>query len=102
MPLTAQMLYILLIMEADNFGFLNNAKSVMETNHASENDLDILVKKEFLMKFPSGVYCIKHWFMMNRQDKRLQPTYGEYELVTIKNNQYVFRDDRHFPDEGDW
>lgn len=102
LPLSAQMLYIYLILEADNYGFLNNAKSTCETIKAAPEDLDILIEKGFLMPFPSGVYAIKHWFMMNKKDKRLSATYGEYDLVTVKNNQYEYREDKTFPDEMEW
>ena len=87
MPLSSQMLFIHLILEADNYGFLNNAKSTAENIGASSEDLDNLIQKGFLLHFPSEVFCITHWFMMNRQDKRLVPTFGEFELVKIKNNK---------------
>ena len=101
MPLSTQMLYIYLILEADNYGFLNNAKSTAENVGASPEDLNILINKGFLMPFANGVFAIKHWFMMNKRDKRLSPTYGEYDLVEIKNNQYQYRDDKTFPEENE-
>ena len=97
MPLSSQMLYIHLILEADNYGFLNNTKSTAENIGASSEDLDNLIQKGFLLHFPSEVFCITHWFMMNRQDKRLVPTFGEFELVKIKNNKYEFRNDGDYP-----
>lgn len=102
MPLSAQMLYIYLILEADNYGFLNNAKSTAENIGSSPEDLDILITKGFLMPFANGVYAIKHWFMMNKKDKRLMPTYGEFDLVYIRNNQYEYREDKSFPEEKEW
>ena len=102
MPLSAQMLYIYLILEADNFGFLNNAKSTCEMIKGTPEDLNTLIEKGFLMPFANGVFCIRHWFLMNKKDKRLSATYGEYDLVTIKNNLYEYREDKAFPEEMDW
>ena len=43
MPLSAQALYFHLSMRADDDGFLNNAKKIMRTINANQNDYDLLL-----------------------------------------------------------
>lgn len=89
MPLSAQALYFHLGMAADDEGFLNNAKSIQRSIMASDDDFKLLIAKNFVIPFPSGVVVIKHWLMQNRvQPSRLVPTqyYEEKELLETKQN----------------
>ena len=73
MPLSAQALYFHLGMNADDEGFLNNAKSVQRSILASDDDMKLLIAKNFVIPFPSGVMVIKHWKMHNTiQPSRLK------------------------------
>ncbi|OKZ74695.1 MAG: hypothetical protein BHV87_07810 [Clostridiales bacterium 36_14] len=90
MPLSAQALYFHLGMNADDEGFLNNAKSVQRSILASEDDLKLLIAKDFIISFPSGVIVIKHWKMHNQiQTSRLKPTQytEERSLLAVKENK---------------
>ncbi len=90
MPLSAQALYFHLGMNADDEGFLNNAKSVQRSILASEDDLKLLIAKDFIISFPSGVIVIKHWKMHNQiQASRLKPTQytEERSMLAVKENK---------------
>lgn len=95
MPISAQALYFHLGMNADDEGFLNNARSVMRSISASDDDMDILIEKNFIILFESGVVVIKHWKMHNTiQPSRLKETQytEERSLLAVKeNNSYTLK-----------
>ena len=65
MPLSARCLYFTLGMFADDDGFVNNPKSIMRQVGASQDDLNLLLVKRFILAFESGVIVIKHWRIHN-------------------------------------
>ena len=90
MPLSAQALYFHLGMNADDEGFLNNAKSVQRSIMASDDDMKLLIAKNFIIPFDSGIVVIKHWKMHNTiQPSRIKPTQyiEEKNLLTVKENK---------------
>lgn len=90
MPLSTQALYFHLVMNADDEGFLNNAKSVQRSISASDDDMKLLVAKNFIIPFESGVVVIKHWKMHNQiQPSRLKPTQytEERSFLAVKENK---------------
>ena len=90
MPLSAQALYFHLVMNADDEGFLNNAKSVQRSIMASDDDMKLLIAKDFIIRFESGIMVIKHWKMHNTiQPSRLKPTQytEERSLLNVKENK---------------
>lgn len=90
MPLSAQALYFHLGMNADDEGFLNNAKSVQRSILASDDDMKLLIAKNFIIPFESGVIVIKHWKMHNQiQPSRIKPTQyiEEKRLLEVKENK---------------
>ena len=90
MPLSAQALYFHLGMNADDEGFLNNAKSIQRSIMASDDDMKILIAKKFIIPFESGIVAVKHWKMHNQiQPSRLKPTQytEERALLEVKENK---------------
>ena len=90
MPLSAQCLYFHLCMYADDDGFINAPRKVMRFIGASQNDMDILKAKHFVLAFESGVICIKHWRMHNTlQNDRYHPTdyQEEFKQLLLKDNK---------------
>lgn len=90
MPLSTQALYFHLGMNADDEGFLNNAKSVQRSIMASDDDMKLLIAKNFIIPFASGVVVIKHWKMHNSiQPSKLKPTQytEEKSLLSVKENK---------------
>jgi len=92
MPLSAQCLYFHLNMEADDDGFLGNAKTVRRKIGASEDDFKLLLAKEFIIPFESGVVVIKDWKIHNyiQKDRYNETMFFEEKskLAVTKNNSY--------------
>ena len=89
MPLTTQALYFHLSMRADDDGFLNNPKRIQRMVGCSEDDLKLLIAKNFLIPFESGVVVIKHWKIHNyiRNDRYKETVYQEEKAqLLIKDN----------------
>jgi hypothetical protein len=89
LPATAQALYLHLIMSADDDGFCAQTNTARGKAHARQKDLDALVSLNYLIRFDSGVYAIKHWRMQNaiRLD-RYHPTeyQEEFSQLSVKPN----------------
>ena len=79
MPLSARCLYFTLGMLADDDGFVGNPKSIMRQCGASQDDMNVLIGKRYVLGFESGVIVIKHWRMNNylRNDRYHTTTYLE-------------------------
>lgn len=89
LPKSAQALYVHLCMRADDDGFLGNAKRITNYVGGSTKDLELLLKKRFLMQV-DDVVVVKHWRMHNTILKdRYTPTVyqDEYKKLTIKGNR---------------
>lgn len=89
MPMSAQALYFHLAMRADDEGFVNSPKKIQRMVGAGDDDARLLITKNFLIPFDSGVVVIKHWRIHNYiQNDRFKPTAyrDERSLLTIKEN----------------
>ena len=95
MPHSTQNLYFHLCMQADDDGFVNNAKRVVRTIEARDSDLKKLIQNGFVMLFDSGVIVITHWKAHNTiKLDRYTPTQYHFEfdqLVLRKNKAYTLR-----------
>lgn len=93
MPHTTQNLYFHLAMRADDDGFINNPKSIMRNVRCNDDDLRLLITKQFIIPFDSGIIVIKHWKIHNyiRKD-RYTPTKNQEEMRQIS----VQEDGRYF------
>ena len=93
MPVSAQNLYFHLAMRADDDGFIGNPNAITRLVNSSNEDLQLLKTKRFLLAFPNGVVVIKHWRMHNTiQKDRYKPTAytHEFSQLTVKeNNAYT-------------
>lgn len=75
MPLSSQLLYFQLGMEADDEGFLGNAKMLSRAYGTNNDDLKLLEAKGFVIVFPNGVTVIKDFQVNNKIRKdRQKPT----------------------------
>lgn len=89
MPVSSQLLYFHLNMEADDDGFVANPKRTIKIIGANEDDLKVLLTKRFLLAFESGVVVIKHWLLHNciRKDMYQETQYlEEKKTLGIKDN----------------
>ena len=96
MPLSARCLYFTLGMFADDDGFVGSPKGIMRQCGASQDDMNILLAKRFVLGFDSGVIVIKHWRINNylRNDRYQSTTYIEEKntLILDEKNAYTEKD----------
>lgn len=96
MPLGARCLYMTMGMLADDDGFVNSPKSIIRQCGASNDDMNVLIAKKFVLPFDSGVIVIKHWRINNylRSDRYQPTTYlEEKNHLTIDENGAYKGDD---------
>lgn len=94
MPLSSKALYFLLGMEADDYGFVS-PRRVMKLHNATEDDLKILIAKQYVIYFKtSGVVVITDWKKNNWLDKRrVKQTEFTEELKMLETfeNKYILK-----------
>lgn len=104
MPLSAQALYFHLSLNADDDGFLGNARKIRAMIGASEDDLKLLIAKNFLIPYHSGVIVVKHWRQNNylRNDRHKATIYqDELSMLEIKaNGTYELKDSCGIPENN--
>lgn len=97
MPDSSQNLYFHLSMNADDDGFVNNWKSIMRMTGHKEDDLKVLIMKNYILPFETGVIVIKHWRINNylRSDRYVETKYiqEKNQLVVDKNMVYQWSTD---------
>lgn len=85
MPLSTQALYFHLSMRADDDGFVNNPRKIQRMIGSSDDDLKLLMVKQFLIAFESGVVVIKHWKIHNYiRNDRYKPTIYQEERKQLE------------------
>ena len=72
MPLSAQALYFHLGMHGDDDGFVASPRKIARAAGCNNDDIKVLVAKNFLIPFDSGVVVIRDWRVNN----------------TLKNDRY--------------
>ena len=95
MPLSTQALYFHLSMRADDDGFINNAKKIQRLLGCADDDFKILLSKNFVIPFETGVCVIKHWKIHNliQKDRYKPSVYNEEkDKLSIKNNNVYTMD----------
>ena len=84
MPMSARCMYFTLGMLADDEGFIRAPKIIMRQCGASQDDMNILIAKRYVLAFDSGVIVIKHWRLNNYLQKdRCNPTTYVEEKSTL-------------------
>lgn len=93
MPTSARLLYYDLSMRADDDGFVNSPKKIIRMTGSSDDDLKILILKNFIIPFETGVVVIKHWRIHNyiRKDTYKETVYRkEKSMLAISKNKTYF------------
>jgi hypothetical protein len=92
MPDSSQNLYFHLSMGADDDGFISNYKSIMRMLGKKEDDLKVLILKNFVIPFENGILVIRHWRMNNyiQKDRYKETVFKKEKLLlsTDENNVY--------------
>lgn len=93
MPSSTQCLYFHLSMRADDDGFINNPRKIQRMVGSGDDDLKLLIAKNFIIPFESGVVVIKHWKIHNyiQKDRYKETLYKDekLQLSTGKNKEYI-------------
>lgn len=104
MPLSSQALYFHLSMRADDDGFINNPKKIQRMVGCADDDLKLLIAKNFIIPFESGVVVIKHWKIHNfiRTDRYKETVYKEEKskLHTKENKAYTLNETLGIPNDN--
>lgn len=101
MPLSAQALYFHLGICADDDGIIGSPKRIQSSIGCKNKDMQLLIEKDFIIAFDSGVVVIKHWKMHNyiRTDRYKRTLYqtekemlqagsdGVYKIIPSDNQE---------------
>lgn len=91
MPKTSQCLYFHLVLNSDDEGFVS-PKGIMRLTGAETDDLKVLIAKNYVIPFETGVVVITHWNMMNcvQKDRFKRTIYinEKSSLLTDENKAY--------------
>jgi uncharacterized phage protein (TIGR02220 family) len=102
MPATSQLLYFHLSMRADDDGFVASPKRILRMVGSSEDDFKMLIAKQFVIPFDSGVCVIKHWRIHNiiRSDRYQSTIYTKEKsmLIESENKSYELVHQNVIPD----
>lgn len=91
MPPTSRLLYYELSMRADDDGFVASPRKILKMVGCSEDDFKILMAKQYIIPFESGVCVIRHWRVHNliRNDRYNETEYKEEKaMLTEQNSKY--------------
>ena len=93
MPDSSQNLYFHLSMNADDDGFINNWKSILRMTGHKEDDLKILIAKQFIIPFESGVIVIRHWRINNylRNDRYTETKFKNEKQQLLVDDNLVYQ-----------
>lgn len=93
MPVTARLLYYDLSMRADDDGFVNSPKKIMRMIGASQDDINILIFRKFIIPFDNGIVVIKHWRIHNyiRKDTYNETPYIEQKAMLELDENKSYR-----------
>lgn len=91
-----QALYMHLIMGADDDGLLASVRGILRLGQFEEKNLIELEEQGFIIRFPTGVTAIKHWYVCNyiKSDRYHPSLLPEKELLILdeKTKMYNIRD----------
>ena len=71
MPISSRLLYYELSIRADDDGFISSPKKITRMVGCSEDDLKMLIMKQFIIPFTSGVCVIRDWRIHNYIQKEV-------------------------------
>lgn len=103
MPNDAKLLYVLLVVNADDEGFVDNPNGIALINHIAPDCLKILVAKRFIIPFHNGnLIVIRDWRAQNRisERKRQETDYAaELQMLKEVKGKYYLIGAESIPDQ---
>ena len=100
MPMSTQCLYFHLLLRADDDGFIASPKRIMRCVGCSDDDIKLLITKNYVIAFESGVIVIKHWRVHNylRRDRYKESNVEEFQRLKLdKIGEYHILNDVGIP-----
>lgn len=89
MPLSSQSLFFHLGINADDEGFISSPKRISRSIGCADDDMKILIAKNFIVPFESGVVVITDWNKHNQIRKdRFTPTIHQEEKQQLELIEY--------------
>jgi hypothetical protein len=89
----AKSLYIYFLAEADDDGFVDSVRSIMNISNAKNKHLDELIKNNLVILMNSNLILISHWKVHNtiRPDRYHETLYQKEKrsVMVDSNNVYV-------------
>ena len=82
-------------MFADDDGFINNPKSIVRQIRASNDDMNVLIAKKYILMFESGIIVIKDWKVHNYIQK---DRYKETQYIEEKKQLFLTKDKAYTQD----
>lgn len=101
MPASTQLLYFHLGLRADDDGFVSSPKKITAMVNCSTDDLKLLIAKQFVIPFQSGVCVIRDWKVNNyiQKDRYHETRYlAEKSMLTICEDQSYMLDTERIQD----
>ena len=84
LPFSSQAIYIQMILNADDDGFVDNVESLIRILGIEKKYYRELINREFVIEFDTGVAAIAHWRKMNKvRADRYCPTDYTKELKSL-------------------
>lgn len=94
MPNDSKFLYMILVVNADDDGFVGNPRGLCDMNHIPVDCMRLLAFKKFIIPFECGCVVIRHWHHHNKIAKnRYKPTIYWREkqmLAEVKGEYFLF------------
>ncbi len=90
--MSTKALYFLLGMDADDEGFVS-ARKIQRVHGGNDDDVKMLIAKNFIIPFKSGIVVITDWNSNNWLDsRRIKPTkYQEEKSLLALNKDRSYR-----------
>lgn len=92
MPPTTQNLYFHLCVRADDDGFVDSPKKVQRMVCANDDDFKLLIAKNYVIPFESGIVVITHWNIHNsiRKDTYKKTIYQNEKKEISLNKSRIY------------
>lgn len=100
MPTSSQCLYFHFGIRADDDGFVNNPKKIAKIINANDDDIRILLAKQFIIAFQNGIIVLTHWRIHNyiQKDRYKQSIfYQQKALLSLDENNVYIMDTKNIP-----
>ena len=100
----SKFLYMILVVNADDDGFVGNPRGLCDMNHIPVDCMRLLAFKKFIIPFDCGCVVIRHWHHHNKIAKnRYKPTiyWREKQMLTEIKGEFFLLGSEDIPELTD-